>query len=667
MKPNTRQNAALLAACIAAAALQPSQAASIQSLGDFPNGFWSRAFAVSSDGSVVAGTSYWFDGSRHAFRWTAATGLVDLGAIGSATDNAATALSADGSVAAGFSGTEGFRWTSAGFLNLGHLAGQSLATPLGTSQDGNIIVGFDGNLPFRWTSTGGITALPTLAGATTGEAGAITPTGSFIAGNLGLNLVRWQGTTPSIVAPFTSDIDVQGSAISREGNVIGGRVLHPGGNNADAVRWVEGVGASFLPDLVGGDANAAILGLTADGLTQVGYGSDSPFWTTATVWSSTSGLQRLADILVAQGVNLAYWASLDEAYAISPDGRFIVGSGTVAATFLQEAFIAEITPLATPAQTPFGGVARTLPGRVQSEDYDLGGQLVAHFDTTAGNSGGLYRTDAVDLVSNTETTGGVSWQGASREWTEYTVNVTTAGSYVLRFRVAASATGGIIKAHYGLSGQPLSEIVGSLSVPSTGSLNTYRIIEADVTLPAGTGVLRVCANTGTFNVNWVEVAPRGVAREIWNGITGTTTASIPVNNPPSSRDVLTTPETPQNTGDNYGIRLRGYLRAPTTGNYRFWIASDANSDLFLSTTTEAANRVRIASVNGTTAWRQWNRFNTQRSAAISLVAGQLYYFEVLQKESTGADHVSVGWSRPGQSSSSPAEIIPTSVLSAIQQ
>lgn len=113
-----------------------------------------------------------------------------------------------------------------------------------------------------------------------------------------------------------------------------------------------------------------------------------------------------------------------------------------------------------------------------------------------------------------------------------------------------------------------------------------------------------------------------------------------------------------------GNRLRSYLRAPSTGTYRFWIASDNDSDLLVSTSSNPASRRRIASVSGNTSPRQWSKYASQRSAGISLVAGQLYYVEVLQKEGTGGDHVAVGWSKPGQSTQAPSEVIPNSVLSA---
>ena len=134
--------------------------------------------------------------------------------------------------------------------------------------------------------------------------------------------------------------------------------------------------------------------------------------------------------------------------------------------------------------------------------------------------------------------------------------------------------------------------------------------------------------------------------ETWNGISGTQVSSIPVDSPPSSTSEITIFETPGNIGDNYGSRVRGYVIPPATGNYTFWISSDDRSELWLSTDDNPANKVRIASVSGWTNSRQWDKYTSQRSAPVSLVAGRKYYVEALLKEGTGGDHLAVGWQLP---------------------
>lgn len=158
-----------------------------------------------------------------------------------------------------------------------------------------------------------------------------------------------------------------------------------------------------------------------------------------------------------------------------------------------------------------------------------------------------------------------------------------------------------------------------------------------------------------------------ISYQRWNNISGTSVSNLTSNvnypNNPSQTGTLTLMELPQNWGNNFGARINGWICPPTTGNYTFWIASDAAAELWLSTTISSANKVRIAFNTSSTSYRQWNRFASQKSVAISLVAGNKYYIEVLMKEGSGGDNCSVGWARPGQSTTAPSEVIPGTRLS----
>ena len=154
-----------------------------------------------------------------------------------------------------------------------------------------------------------------------------------------------------------------------------------------------------------------------------------------------------------------------------------------------------------------------------------------------------------------------------------------------------------------------------------------------------------------------------ITREVWTGISGNTVANIPVGAAPNLTDTLPSLEAPTNWADNYGTRLRGYITAPVTGNYIFWIASDDNSELYLSANDNPVNKVNIASVPDYTLSREWDKNSTQKSAAIHLDAGLRYYVEALQKEGGGGDNLAVGWAKPGELTSAPSEVIPGSVLS----
>lgn len=112
-------------------------------------------------------------------------------------------------------------------------------------------------------------------------------------------------------------------------------------------------------------------------------------------------------------------------------------------------------------------------------------------------------------------------------------------------------------------------------------------------------------------------------------------------------------------GENYGSRVRALLVPPTTGTYYFHLASDDSSSLRFSSTADPASARQVASVAGYTDPGQWNKYPSQRSAAVSLVAGRSYFLETLHKEGASLDHLSVAWSGPGTTETNP---IPASAL-----
>jgi hypothetical protein len=141
-----------------------------------------------------------------------------------------------------------------------------------------------------------------------------------------------------------------------------------------------------------------------------------------------------------------------------------------------------------------------------------------------------------------------------------------------------------------------------------------------------------------------------VLQEWWMGIEGNDVGSLTsdVNYPdnPAGKSLLPTLSGPADWQDNYGTRIRGYIYPPEDGDYTFWIASDANSELWLSTDADSANAVRIAYVPDYTDVQQWNKYTEQQSSTISLVGGLKYYIEVLHKAGLGNDHVEVAWQGP---------------------
>jgi hypothetical protein len=113
-----------------------------------------------------------------------------------------------------------------------------------------------------------------------------------------------------------------------------------------------------------------------------------------------------------------------------------------------------------------------------------------------------------------------------------------------------------------------------------------------------------------------------VTREVWRNVSGWWVGAIPVETTPSSVSQIGALEGLPNDGVEYGQRIRGYITAPTTGNYTFWIASDDHSELWLSIDDQPANKRRIASLNdwvpsensiGMPARNHWGSLASQRA------------------------------------------------------
>lgn len=183
--------------------------------------------------------------------------------------------------------------------------------------------------------------------------------------------------------------------------------------------------------------------------------------------------------------------------------------------------------------------------------------------------------------------------------------------------------------------------------------------------------LSVTSSVGTLTIATGGTLVSGqLGRERWNG--NFNRAGIEAGNggPASISDTVTNIDIGE-LGDNYVQRIRGYFIPAATGKYAFFVNSDDDSDLFLSTDTEPSNKRLIAQQG---AWSNPRRWNTQGdgtgtqdpavvsqkrsdqwvpdpanppgggapyAAGIQLTAGQRYYIEVVHAEGGGGDNLGV--------------------------
>lgn len=157
----------------------------------------------------------------------------------------------------------------------------------------------------------------------------------------------------------------------------------------------------------------------------------------------------------------------------------------------------------TVPQEPFGKKPWAIPGKIEAENYDVGGQGVSYFDDDFQNKGGFYRKDRVDIVAvdGADTSKGYAvGYTLAGEWLEYTVNVEKTADYKIFANVASgSETSGL---RLSLDGKTISD---SVKIPSTESWDDYSPIEiSTANLGAGNHVLKLDITGSYVNIDWME-------------------------------------------------------------------------------------------------------------------------------------------------------------------
>jgi hypothetical protein len=140
-----------------------------------------------------------------------------------------------------------------------------------------------------------------------------------------------------------------------------------------------------------------------------------------------------------------------------------------------------------------------------------------------------------------------------------------------------------------------------------------------------------------------------IVMERWDNIPGYDVPSLTnspkyPNNPDVTEMLTSFSSTP--ALDQYGGRIHGWLYAPGTGDYTFWLSSDNNGELWLSTDDDSANARLIALESDWAAPNTWGT-GEEQSDPIPLVAGNKYYIMALWKEEDGGDQCQVAWQGPG--------------------
>ena len=212
---------------------------------------------------------------------------------------------------------------------------------------------------------------------------------------------------------------------------------------------------------------------------------------------------------------------------------------------------------------------------------------------------------------------------------------------------------------------------GEMTVKAT--IDRSEGVQRTITVSVSDGATTIQSQQTILIIPTAQAGSTGILLEHWKNISGNSVGNLTANNNypdnPTQTSILTDFETPSQSYGSYGQRVSGYLKVSESAEYTLWISSDDHSELRLATDTNFANASAvIASVTGWTGSQQWDKYSSQQSQPVYLLAGRLYYIEALHKEGGGGDHVAVAIQKTGASSQtliSGGQMIPPSVLDSV--
>ncbi len=155
-----------------------------------------------------------------------------------------------------------------------------------------------------------------------------------------------------------------------------------------------------------------------------------------------------------------------------------------------------------------------IPGKVEAENFDMGGEGFTYHDSDSKNISGAYRpNEAIDIYD----TGSGIYLVADNypgEWLEYTVNVTEKGLYNITAATAAFAGGGKFSIKIGAVESE------TISTPTTYSWYNTKTVGFSMNLEAGTQIMRLkIIDKPLFNIDYLEFK-KGITVGIDQNIAG---------------------------------------------------------------------------------------------------------------------------------------------------
>ena len=146
---------------------------------------------------------------------------------------------------------------------------------------------------------------------------------------------------------------------------------------------------------------------------------------------------------------------------------------------------------------PYGDAPASIPGTIETENYNKGGADKAYYDLSKGNEGGKFRKNDVDIYQ--PNMGIVVGHCQKGEWLKYTVNVAADGEYEISALVAGDNGTGSFKLY-----MDDAEIGTEIANGGTGFDSFSVVSGGKATLKAGEHELKIEITNDWIDIDYVE-------------------------------------------------------------------------------------------------------------------------------------------------------------------
>jgi hypothetical protein len=177
------------------------------------------------------------------------------------------------------------------------------------------------------------------------------------------------------------------------------------------------------------------------------------------------------------------------------------GNGCLRSICVDSLFYYPNGNIKTVVQTGFNiKTTHPVPGLIEAEDFNKGGEGVGYHDTDTINNGGLYRkTEGVDIQSCSE--GGFDvYNTVAGEWLKYTIDVDSTATYMMDVRVSCLLASSFHVEFDGVG-------TGLITVPATGGSTSWKSFTVSgISLSAGQHEMRIYLDKGNLYINNVTLS-----------------------------------------------------------------------------------------------------------------------------------------------------------------